>query len=194
MIKLCFLDTETTGNNPYKNAIISLSGETGEFNEATREYLPFDSFSFSMRPFDSDAIDDTALAVNGFSREQIAEFRDPRDVHKDFQATLALHCDKFNKRDKYFLVAYNAGFDADFVRHWFEKCEDKYYGSWFWTPPLDVMQFALRKLLHRRAELQNFRLGTVAKEFLSNVDEANLHDSGYDIKITKEIFFRTYPA
>ena len=38
-------------------------------------------------------------------------------------------------------AGYNARFDMDFVRALFEKSGDSYFGSWFYSAPLDVMSF-----------------------------------------------------
>ena len=74
--KILWVDTETTGTDPGKNGIIQLAGVL-EINghETTR-------FDFKIRPFADDVIEDTALAVNGFTREELAGFMPPHDAHK----------------------------------------------------------------------------------------------------------------
>lgn len=37
---------------------------------------------------------------------------------------------------------------------WFEKSRDKYFGSWFYFPPIDVMGMAAVHLISRRAGMK----------------------------------------
>lgn len=102
---------------------------------------------------------------------------------------LAKYVDKFNKKDKFFLVGYNnASFDNQFLRGFFLQNGDNYFGSWFWSNSIDVMVLASNKLVERRAEMENFKLSTVAKFLGIQVSEDNLHDAFYDIYLTKAIF------
>ena len=64
---------------------------------------------------------------------------------------------------------------------------DKYYGSYFWHPPICVMNMAAQKLAHRRADLPNFKLTTVA-EAIGVACEGNAHDATYDITLTREVY------
>ena len=50
------------------------------------------------------------------------------------------------------------------------------------------MVLASNKLVERRAEMENFKLSTVAKFLGIQVSEDNLHDAFYDIYLTKAIF------
>ena len=67
--KILWVDTETTGTDPGKNGIIQLAGVL-EINGHE-----ISSFDYKIRPFADDVIEDTALAVNGFTREELAGFR-----------------------------------------------------------------------------------------------------------------------
>lgn len=91
------------------------------------------------------------------------------------------------KRDKLTWLGYNAAFDADMMRAWFEKAGDKYFGSWFWWPPIDVMGLAAHHLRDRRHTMMNFRLATVARE-LGIAPPADLHDAAADIDLTWRIY------
>jgi DNA polymerase-3 subunit epsilon len=191
-IKLCFVDTETTGTDPDRHGLLTLAGETGSLDLEKKAYLQLDKFSYKMCPFPNDLIEDDALEVNRFTREAIQLFPSPKDVNTEFQEVLARRCDKFNREDKYFLVAYNAHFDADFIRNWFIKSGDKYYGSWFFTPPLDCLQLAAFKLLSVRHTMSNFRLSTTAQIILGKEPVKNelLHTADYDVQIMKEMFIK----
>ncbi len=96
--------------------------------------------------------------------------------------------DRYDKNDKFYFVGYNAKFDADHLRAWFQKNKDDYFGSWFWNPPLDVMSFAAFGLMRRRASLRNFQLLTVAEALGIATDKDNAHDALYDVELTRNVF------
>ena len=102
---------------------------------------------------------------------------------------LGKYVDKFNRKDKFFLVGYNnAAFDNNFLRGFFLQNGDEYFGSWFWSNSVDVMVLASNYLLDRRAEMENFKLSTVAKFLNISVEDDALHDAQYDIELTKLIY------
>ena len=78
MYKLCYIDCETTGTDPYKAGIIQLSGII-EINGEVKE-----EFNYHITPFAMDTIDDKALEITGFKKEELftdPRFADPRIVH-----------------------------------------------------------------------------------------------------------------
>lgn len=181
MRKLCFIDTETTGTEPKVHGLIQLAGLI------VIDDAEVASFNYHIAPFEADVIEDSALVVNKISREELATFVKPRLVYDAIQSILTRHVDKFNKQDKLFFVGYNARFDADFVRAFFEKCGDTYFGSWFWFPPIDVMNLAAVRMMEDRATMANFKLATVA-DALGLKSKGALHDALTDIRLTQQIF------
>jgi DNA polymerase III epsilon subunit-like protein len=143
-----------------------------------------------MRPFPDDVIEDEALAVNKRTREEIEQWRDPHDTYIAFKKFMGAYVDKFDKRDKFHFVAYNARFDSDHMREWFLKCGDVYFGSWFWYPPICVMDVAAFLLRPRRGELPNFKLQTVADFMGVKVDQAQCHEASYDVALCKALYFK----
>lgn len=184
MVKIIYMDTETTGTDTKRCAITQIACvvRVGGVEE---------SFSALMSPHDGAEISDEALVVQGRTREQIAAFPSPKIALVDFQRFLGKFVDKFDKNDKFFLFGYNVGFDADMVREWFIRNGDNYFGSWFWTPPIDVMSIAARALMEDRVKLPNFRLVTVAKHLFPGDpevnDESSYHDAMFDVRMTRKI-------
>lgn len=190
MLKFCFIDTETTGTDPKKNGIIQIAGEIVFADENKMlELHSRANFNYSLKPFENDYIEDKALEVNGITRKQINNFSEPKLVYSQFSDTLSGCCDKFDKQDKLFFIGYNARFDMDFMRAWFEKNNDKYFGSWFFFPPIDVMNIAIFNCIKERHLLPNFKLATVA-EHLGITAEGDFHDAMKDILVTKKIFLK----
>jgi len=190
MYKLCFIDTETTGLDPQKNGLIQIAGKLILLG-ANNENILDDVFSFNykVKPFSGDIIEDQALSVNKTTKEEIATFTEPNVIYHQFSDELCKYVDKYNKADKFFFVGYNARFDYDFMRAFFEKNDDRYFGSFFFFPPLDVMNIAIWNLIRERKTLPNFKLETVAN-YLGITMDGGFHDAMKDIQITIEIFLK----
>lgn len=182
-MKLIYIDTETTGLDPKRDAIIQLAGiirtEDGMMT-------PFD---YRMAPFGAASISTEALEVQGRTMEEIMAYPDQKKAYKEFVALLGRFCNKYDKQDKLFMFGYNVQFDAEFLRTWFERNDDKYYGSWFWNPPIDVMSIAALALMQDRVSLPNFKLGTVAEHLLGPAPEG-LHDALADVYLTRSVLLK----
>lgn len=182
-MKLFFFDLETTGTNPGRHGIHQISGEI-MVDGVTRE-----QFDFKVRPNPQAQIEEDALNVGGVTKEQILAYPPMYDIYRKLINMLEKYVDKYNKKDKYFLVGFNnASFDNQFLRGFFLQNGDQYFGSWFWSNSFDVMVLATPYLAANRAEMENFKLATVAKALGIEVSEDNLHDASYDIALTKGIF------
>lgn len=182
-MKLFFFDLETTGTNPGRHGIHQISGEI-MVDGVTRE-----QFDFKVRPNPQAQIEEDALKVGGVTKEQILAYPPMYDIYRKLINMLEKYVDNYNKKDKYFLVGFNnASFDNQFLRGFFLQNGDQYFGSWFWSNSFDVMVLATPYLAANMAEMENFKLATVAKALGIEVSEDNLHDASYDIALTKGIF------
>lgn len=182
-MKLVFFDLETTGTNPGKHGIHQISGQI------VIDGVVKESFDFHVQPNPKALIEEEALKVGGVTREQILAYPPMQQVYQEFVAMLGKYVDKFNKKDKFFLVGYNnAAFDNQFLRGFFLQNGDVYFGSWFWSNSIDVMVLASAYLATRRPEMENFKLSTVAKTLGIAVNDDSLHDAMYDIELTKAVF------
>lgn len=182
-MKLVFFDLETTGTNPGKHGIHQISGQI------VIDGVVKESFDFHVQPNPKALIEEEALKVGGVTREQILAYPPMQQVYQEFVAMLGKYVDKFNKKDKFFLVGYNnAAFDNQFLRGFFLQNGDVYFGSWFWSNSIDVMVLASAYLATRRPEMENFKLSTVAKTLGIVVNDDSLHDAMYDIELTKAAF------
>lgn len=125
--------------------------------------------------------------VNGKIKEK-KNFKE--NIYENLIAFLNTCVNRFDKNDKMQFIAYNAKFDTDFVRELFEKNGNKWYGSYFYTPSIDVMQMAAFVFYISNKRPENFKLATVCKYYGFKVDDTKLHDSLYDIELTKDLFNR----
>lgn len=182
-MKLLFFDLETTGTNPGKNGIHQISGEI------VIDGVSMEQFDFHVQPNPKAIIEEEALKVAGVTREQVLAYPPMQQVYSEFVAMLEKYVDKYNKKDKFFLVGYNnAAFDNPFLRGFFLQNGDQYFGSWFWANTIDVMVLASAYLATRRPDMENFKLSTVAKTLGVDVESESLHNALYDIRLTKAVF------
>jgi DNA polymerase-3 subunit epsilon len=189
MEKLCFIDVETGGTNPFKAPLLQISGII-DVDGTTME-----SFDLYAKPFDEDVIDPKALEKNKITMEEIyhtEKYQAPQIVYRDLVKILSIYIDKFNKKDKFFLVGYNShSFDMAVLRSFFTKNGDNYFGSFFHFPSIDVMFLAAYLLMDIRPDMLNFQLGTVARTlgYGDEIDE-QLHDSHFDCVLTREMYYK----
>lgn len=181
--KTIFIDTETTGVNPEKCGMIQVSGII-DINEKTES-----EFCFWCSIFDEDEWAEDALAINKKTIEEIYLLPAPRLVFRKFSNILSQYVDPYNPTDKFIAVGYVSAFDNAVLRQWFLKNGNNYFGSWWWNPWIDTMNLAMYMYQDVRGELENFKLKTVAKYAGISVDECELHDASYDIKITRELYY-----
>jgi len=178
-VKILYIDTETTGLDPKRNAVIQLAG-TISADGITED------FDIRVAPREGAIIEPGAMAKNGSTLDQIKSYPSSATSYKAFVDLLSKYVNKHDTKDKYHFVGYNSNFDMDFIRAWFEQNGDTYFGSWFWYPSLDVMSLAAFHLIGKRHELANFKLGTVYR-YLFGEDFEDAHEAGSDIKATRRI-------
>jgi len=180
-------DTETTGLDPKKSALIQISGII------EKDGVEVERFDFKVRPFKNDTIQPAALAVNGHKIEEIMQYPLPKVVYNKLEALFQKHIDRFAKgtdKNKVQMCAYNAQFDAGVLRAFYAKCEDKWFGARFFNVAWDSMSIAAAFVFGPAGvrKLKNQKLATVAEAIGIEVKEDKLHDSMYDVELHREIW------
>jgi len=176
--KVFWFDVETTGLDPMNQDIVQLAFII-EIDDNIVE-----SQNLLMQPFNYVTIDLEALLKQGRTVEEIKTYPDPRKVYKDLISTLEKYVDRYNKLDKFHNAGYNSKFDMDFLKQYFIKNGDPYFGSWFNYRAIDPLP-----LLHildgmGSVSLENYQLETVCKHFKIPLDA---HDALSDITATREL-------
>jgi DNA polymerase-3 subunit epsilon len=207
MSKIMYYDLETTGVDYKVSSIRQISGfieidgvVMEEFNYMVKpvaKNLPQfphntwvgDEISINGVVWNRGAIE--LVKSQGITSKDVEGYRDTMEVFNELQTMLLRYIGKFNNRDKFHLIGFNNRFfDDPFFRRWFEDCGEKYFGSYFWADSIDALVIASHHLKDRRHLMENFKLMTVAKFLGIEVDESQLHDALYDVKLTKEIYIR----
>ena len=184
MSKIMYIDVETTGLDPKMHSIVQCSGII-EIDDVEK-----DRFDLRIRPLQGSHIDPAALKVIGKTSEDLMAYPNNADQFSEFLLLLKKHVNRYDRKDKMFFVAYNGTFDMQFIRAWFEARLDKYFGSWFYFPPLDIMTIAANEMMDVRSEMTDFKLGTVCEQLGIEWDELAAHDALYDVEKTMEVHSR----
>lgn len=175
-----YIDTETTGTDPEKHAVIQIAGIV------VTDGKEVERFNIRMKPFEGQLINAESLAVNGLLEKDIFEYPDPRLGYQELRRI-------FQAAGKCFMVGWNVRFDHDFISALFKNCgDDGFYKMIFW-PAIDVAVLAEYALIRERQGMQNFKQSTIARFLGVEFEEKNLHDAMEDIRITREIMLKIVP-
>lgn len=191
-MKLVYIDTETTGFDPKKNALVQIGFIYEEDGQVIGKK------TYNIKPWEGCEWSQEAIDKTGITPEMAAGFQDSKEAFNHFTRVLGKYINRYDKNDKAFFVGYNAKFDEEFIRDWFvrnaETEKDRQYGNgygcFFWTPCVDVMQFALFRTMGSRASFPNFQLGTVCQALGIEFDEKDAHNALYDITKTRELLLK----
>lgn len=181
--KLLFCDLETTGLDPVQNGIHQMA-----FQVYTKGRF-IKRFSMKVFPFEDDVLEEEALEAGNVTEAQIRGYQDPLIAHKTLKTILRRFVDPYLPSDKFLFIGYNPNFDKDFLCEWFKKCNDPYFMSWIFWPPIDVAQLALFDLVEERHKMKKFNLETITNHYAMNSKDTKFHDAVYDVEMTKRIFF-----
>jgi len=177
--KLFWFDTETTGLDPKKNAMIQLAGMVEVDHEVVEE------FNIMARPHKGAEITAKALEVNGRTLAEIQSFPTLFEAISLLRRTLAQYVDKFDPKDKLIMAGFRTDFDGEFLRECFRRVQDRYFGSWFFNCSADISTLLAIVIAETGLRLENWRLSTACEHFGIHI---NAHDALSDIKATRELY------
>jgi len=179
MGKVFWFDCETTGVSD-NSAIIQLAGLI-EIDGQVIEQI-----NLKARPHTGAEISMEALKVNNTTPDEIETFPEPIILYKTLIDRLNLWVNKFNRSDKMVLAGYNVSFDDGFLRRLFTRCGDKYYGSYFMWPKIDVAHCVAEQCA-KGLILPNYKLSTICERYGVPI---NAHDAMGDILATRDLYYR----
>lgn len=177
-MKVLYFDVETTGLDPVKNDVIQIAGIIEIGNEVKMD------FCMNCQPFSYDNITQEALDINGYTIEQIKTFDSPGAVYRKLIGIFEKYIDRFDKSDKFYPAGQNVRFDVDFLKQFFIKNDDKYYGSWLNYHYVDLLYLAAVLKYAGKIDVENLKLETIAEYFGFKF---KAHDALADITTTRLI-------
>lgn len=186
--KAIFLDTETTGTDPKVHAVHQVSA-TIIIDGVIKKNI-----DLKFRPHENAVLEDSAFEACGLTREEVIEREmTEKDAYGYLMEVFANYVNKFDKKDKFQMYAYNAKFDKDMLYEMWNRNEPgapekNYFFSWIWGNEICIMALASEYLKYVRSEMENFKLITVAKYLKIPLDESNLHDAEYDTLVMMGVY------
>jgi len=186
-VKQIFIDVETTGLDPKENCVWQIAfiieQDGAELCRHNLKTAPIPGSNYNV----------DAMKKGNITPDEIRSFPDSYKTLRNIKEIFSDYIDPFKKPknqtdDKMFFIAYNAEFDMKFLRSFFERQGDKYLGSWFWFPYIDVMTLTMQEIKYKRHLMPNFQQDTVAKALGIDVDESRLHDAMYDVELCKRVY------
>lgn len=161
MIALAF-DVETSGLDPKKNAIIEIAMIPVIHGEEK------DPLILKIRPHVGAVIEDGALKVNGFTREEIKNHMPPDQALDEIIKFVDSHGGKF------FLRGHNAQFDRDFLYHFFSRQGKHIEFIRRFRPELQCTLIKAKSVFEKsKKKPENFKLGTLCKWFSIPLENAH---------------------
>jgi DNA polymerase III epsilon subunit-like protein len=195
IIKLAFIDTETTGLDPILNDPVQIAIV---YKELILHHSTLNRFSFSftpttdhkvfyLKPINFDSVSQKALDINGFSIEKLNTFPDAKIVFTELIAFLDSKVKKYDKTDKLFPAGYSVKFDMDMLFSLANKLHFNYLGSYFSRKTIDVYDhFRHLSLLFPSAFNDDIKLKTVCE--ICSVPLVSAHDALSDITASISLF------
>lgn len=181
MIKLLWLDTETTGLNVERCDIVQIAGIViidGKEQER---------FNLYCQPTNYESIEQEALNKNNLTIEKLKTFPLPQETYNKFKAILDKYIDRYNKDDKFYIAGHNVQFDLEFIQSFFEKMGDKFCMSYFKHFTVDLMHLITLLQASGCINLNSFKLGNIA-DYLTLEPNGDLHDAEADIDLTRRCY------
>jgi DNA polymerase III alpha subunit (gram-positive type) len=179
IIYIC--DTETTGLDSHINDVIELS-----MHRVSDDVQK----TWSLKPFNMDAIDPGALRVNGHKLEDLQGLtKYGRDTYSDPVKTIV---DVENwimedgvSSDKRILCGHNVSFDRDMIKQLWKKCNSSETFP-FGHRMMDTMMIEFILDYAKDDLADSYSLSALLKKHGVKNDKA--HSAAGDVKATKEVF------
>jgi len=184
-MKILWIDTETTGLNPFEHDIVSIALIV-EINGEVKDEL-----YLKIQPINPENITDEALKINGFTREELSTFLPPREGLNKILRFLEKYVDKYKKNktmeDKFVLAGYNVTFDSAMLSEFCKKLGYKYLGALVDYHKIDIASLVLFLKMHNKIKIDGFKLVNVAEYLQASIQA---HDAQSDIRATREIAYK----
>ena len=143
MNKTCWVDLETIGLSHNKHQIIELAllYEDGKdenkkvFHKFCKPDIKPDTWDTPLKGINKTISELTGITWEFLEENGISE----RQLYEEAKAFLDKRINAKDPNDKAIFAAYNAPFDNRFMRALWEKCGDKYFGSYFESANLDIL-------------------------------------------------------
>lgn len=177
-MKILALDTETSGLDPQRHAIVSLGLAVMEHGEV------LESIEFRLGEDPKAEYDIKALQISGITWKGIKEAKTPQIIFREACAWLD------NQEARVLpVVSHNAAFDAAFISQWTFKCGMWSSGRFIAAPEIVRGPWWCTRRLMSPLGLDNAKLDTIAGHF-GLARSTDLHGALEDAVLAGQVFDR----
>jgi len=185
-LKILWLDTETTGLDARRHDVIQIAGILDI------DTIAGEKFNYYVQPFNWDVITEEATSIHGFTRDTLKTFEPPQVVHQRLIGILEAYINKYDPTDKLFIAGQNPSFDLDFLKGFWEKNDDPYFGSWFNYRKIDLatvsVLFKIKGIIDPTTNGKfSVSLAAVAAAF--GLEQKEPHNALDDVRLVRKIFY-----
>ena len=140
-----------------------------------------DELKLDIKIFENDKIDQKAIDVHGLDPKFGIP---PESAYKQIIDFFSKYVAKYDKNDKFTPLAFNGVFDLDHLNYFFEKNNDKYFGSWQNWNLIDPLPYFRVMRYLRLIDLPNLKLKDLCEHYGI---ELKAHDALSDIQATVKL-------
>lgn len=181
--KVLWLDVETTGLEPSKNAVIQIGAVYEEKGQIV------DSFSSYVKPHVGAMISKQALEVNNITPEMMKDFPCATQVCAEFISFLKKHCIPDYAKSKLLIAGYNINFDIGFMHSFFKINSTDSYSRYFTRFGIDVGSKLLECIATDAiSRPESFSLESVCKHV--GLSEYHAHEAVSDAIATRQLYHK----
>jgi len=194
--KYLLLDTETTGLNPRKNAVIEIGAQILDYKLNVVDTPPF---HVHVRPHDGAVIDDRALAVNNlhWAKDPTSKgYMDAKTPEAAWDALLAFLRPHYDIVNWIVPVGWNVNFDDEFLRGLYAQVHNSEpvtgRSPWpFHYHKIDLLGVVRFFDARTGRDRRSYKLEDMAQEYFGNIAKFAMHtalgDSQMCIKVVQEV-------
>lgn len=186
MIKIFWVDCETTGLDPEVNEIIQISGIIEKSEEQS-----LTNFNLNLAPTRWDNIEQAAIDTHGISIDTMEQYPPASNAYITLLALMDNAVNKFDKEDKMYVGGQNVAFDIAFLKQLFIDNGNPYLFSYIHPGFLELSSLlSMYDIQQGKKTFVNHKLGTICEGLGIELTEA--HDAFADIKATRECFIELW--
>lgn len=183
--KYLFIDTETTGLDPFDNDIIEIGAAL--FTDTDDSPVLTASFQAKITARRGSAIDLQALQINNRSLEEVySEDNSMRDaILRNFAQWLIKYVDKDT-----LIIGHNIFFDMDFIENAFDNIDIDLDRILSRRQCIDTRQLSMFLNDAYVIETKNNRLVTLTNELFGEKNDENIHQAYADAMDDAAVYFK----
>lgn len=181
--KVVWIDTETTGLDCDKSALIQIAALYEEHGQIKDKFVTY------AKPHIGAVVSSQALKVNKITPEMLKDFPLGPKACSDFLQFLKKHIIEDDNSMKAVIAGFNVNFDIGFVKNFMKMNSISGYFSFFTKYGLDVASDFVKAVAMGRVERpDSYSLGAIHKHL--GLGEFNAHDALSDIMATRRVYHK----